>query len=131
VFELPEEGSGDPGILIGSTDYSGGLSGTGTSLGEALPNEAADGLDGRTRHVVDATVEGVGSGLLVIDTVWSSKFTGSVESTGTIVGGTGAFEGATGTITESAPEGSNDPSTDEVEAGGPYTIELTVRDADG
>ena len=118
------------GTYTADENVSGDAIGTATATGTAAVNAGGDGLDGAGRRVLSLTIDGVGSGSLVIDDRWSSSFDGATESTGTIVGGTDDFAGATGTWEGSFPAGSNDLDTEPIETGGPYTMELTLP-ADG
>jgi hypothetical protein len=124
VFGEPDDGG--RASVRGTSTWSGDVTGSAEIVGFAGMNDAGDGLDGRNWVLVDATIDGVGSGMLVIDDRWSSNFDGTVEAEGTIVGGSGDLTGASGTYTTSAPEGSNDPDTPDVEVGGPYTLDLIL-----
>jgi hypothetical protein len=122
-FDVPDEG---PATMTGTEDYAGDLVGTAMLAGSATRNEAGNGLMGYAVRVIDATTSDGRSGLIVAEGDWTSKFTGAVEGSGTILGGTGDFVGAGGTYTQSAPDGSNDADTPGVEVGGPYRFELVV-----
>ena len=110
----------------GTETWSGDLSGTAEVAGTNGGNETGDGLVGTTRRLVTARVDGIGEGMIIIDDQWESQFTGATESTGTVLGGTGDFAGVSGTFTSSSPDGDNDPSTEQVEVGAEYALDLVL-----
>ena len=114
------------GTFAGQETFEGDITGSATATGTQVLNEAGNGLDGSGRRWLDATIEGVGSGMIVIDDTWTSTFDGAARFDGTIVAGTDDFLGATGTWQSTYPVGSNDLTTDPTETGGPYTVELTL-----